>query len=73
MPTRDIEMYGNFGETRVNFDKITLRHTPQDGVLHSHLCKNLKYDSEQEKRAIPLLLHGNYMLDLFLLNMFQLV
>jgi len=68
-----VEMYRNFGETRVNFDKTTRRHIQQDGNLHSHLCQNLKYASEQEKRAIHLLLNGNYKLDLSLLNMFQLV
>jgi hypothetical protein len=50
-----VETYRNFGETRVNFDKTTRRQIPQDGNLHSHLCKNLTYNSEQEKRTIPLL------------------
>jgi hypothetical protein len=74
MTTCDVvEMYRNFGETRVNFDKTTRRHIIQDGTLHSHLCQNLRYNSEQEKWAIHLPLHGNYTLDLSLGNMFQLV
>jgi hypothetical protein len=50
-----VETYRNFGETWVNFDKTTRRQIPQDGNLHSHLCQNLTYNSEQEKRTIPLL------------------
>jgi hypothetical protein len=29
-------------ETSVQFKRSTLRHIPEDGILHSHRCENLK-------------------------------
>jgi hypothetical protein len=41
-PCRYYELNGRSSETSVQFTISTWRHIPEDGILHSHRCGNLK-------------------------------